>query len=356
MKKLLLSILTVAILAGGLWAGTAAYFTDTETSSNNTFTTGTIDIAVDGENPWSRAYPYALEDMKPSQTDYIDFTVQNVGTNPVNLYKTLSNYQLSDIITSEPECTENGGIWSNNECDRPDPTTDVDNWINYDMKVELYDVDPVLNPTASPVWWENIYTDGMGHDVTVGSLEGEDMYLGMIPVGKWMKVYQSYHMVSETGNAYQGDSLVFDITLTAEQLGVHALRLENKVDVAGQSYTMWWDTTYADLTYKVKDREFGYSLSVNGMPDGTYNLVAWEGYPGWTWGGGPAVTVLANVTVSGNTAAVSGSVELDQSLTNAKVWLVGGSFVAPGSTMNLGWPLTNPLYDTGLMDYYDADL
>jgi len=221
----------------------------------------------------------------------------------------------------------------------------------------LYDVDPKTNPAALPVWWENIYTDGMGNDATIGSLEDKSMYLGMIPEKKWMKVYQSYHMVPTTGNAYQGDELLFDIVLTAEQLGAHALRLENKVEVAGKSYTMWWDDTYADLTYKVKDREFGYSLDVKNVPNGTYNLVAWEGYPGFVWGGGPTATVLANVTVAtGNVTLTDQSVELNKSLTNAKVFLVGGAFVTPGTTTVLSWPLTNPLFETGLMDYYDADL
>ena len=330
-----------------LWAGTRAYFTDTETSVGNTFTTGTIDISVDGTNPWTRTTPYQLTDMKPSQTDYINFTVYNSGTNPVNLYKTLNNFVTANVATNESE----------QEADPTGEVNDVENWINYDLKVELYDVDPAQNPTATPVWWENIYTDGMGHDKLLGTLEDQAMYLGMIPVGKWMKVYQSYHMIPTTGNAYQGDQLTFDITLTAEQLGAHSIRLENKEQVNGQSYTMWWDSTFADLAYKVKDSKFGYSLNVQGAANGTYNLVAWEGYPGFVWGAGPTATVLANVTVSGGTVTLTDqSVELNKNLTNAKVWLAPGAFVTPGTTMTLGYNPATTLFDTGLMDYYDADL
>src|SRR3989344_6998898 len=99
MKKILLSLLVVAAVGAGMVYGTKAYFTDTEESKGNTFTTGTIDIAVDGQNPWDRELPYELEDMKPSQTDYIDFVVYNVGTNPVNLYKTLTNNVPRDLTT-----------------------------------------------------------------------------------------------------------------------------------------------------------------------------------------------------------------------------------------------------------------
>ena len=47
MKKLLLSLATVAIVVTGGVFATRAYFSDTETSVGNTFTAGTIDIAVD---------------------------------------------------------------------------------------------------------------------------------------------------------------------------------------------------------------------------------------------------------------------------------------------------------------------
>jgi len=353
MKRILLSIMTIALVSGGAYGATQAFFSDTEKNIGNTFSAGTIDIAVDNNNPWTRS-GYALVDMKPSQTDYIDFVVHNVGTNPVNLYKKLYNFTLTDEVTSEQECIDGGGTWDGQVCNRPDPTVNLDDWINYDLKVELYDDDP-SNPGAKLVWWENIYADGVNTDKKLGDLENNPIFLGMIPVGKWMKVYQSYHMVSDTGNVYQGDKLSFDIELTAEQLGKSALRLENKHEVAGQSYTMWWDTTYADLTYKVKDRKFDYTLAVNDQADGSYDLVAWEGYPNWTWDGGPAVIVLANVTVSGDDPVVTGSVELNQDLTNAKVWLVQGTHT-PGTTTNLPWPLPNALFETGLMDYYDADL
>lgn len=359
MKKILLSLLTVVMVAGVVVGASGAWFTDTESSNDNTFTTGTIDISVDGDNPWSRDLPYALDDMKPSQVDYIDFVVQNVGTNPVNLYKMLDAYSFNDLLESEPECEKEGGVWndsvtSGSKCNVTLSAEGMDKWINYDMIVELYDVDPDTSG-AEPVWWENLYTDGMGHDITLDTLEGESMYLGMIPVGKWMKVYQSYHMISETGNEYQGDQLIFNITLTAEQLGVHALRLENKADVAGNSYTNWWDGVHADLSYTVKDREFAYTLDVQGMADDNYDLVAWEGYPGFSYGTG-AVTVLANVTVSGNNPVISNSIELNKNLINAKVWLVPGN-TTPGTSRTLPWPFTdNSLFETGLMDYYDADL
>ena len=73
MKKVLLSLATIASVAVITWGASQALFHDTETSTGNSFTTGTIDIAVDGHNPWESAKSFTLEDMKPSQTGYIDF-------------------------------------------------------------------------------------------------------------------------------------------------------------------------------------------------------------------------------------------------------------------------------------------
>jgi len=358
MKKILLSLFTVALVAGGLWAGTSAYFTDTETSTGNTFTTGTIDISVNDLNPWNQSF--AMNDMKPSQVEYIDMVVYNNGTNPVNLYKTLTGfdtYELDNPGTSEPECFAEGGSYSGGVCSGNNPVNNIDDWINYDMIVEVYDRDPRSgNPT--PVWWETLYLDS--DDVKVGSLKNQSMYLGMVPAGWYMKVMQSYHMVSVAENQYQSDGMSFTINLEAEQLGAHALRLENKAEVNGISRTLY-DGTYADLSYGVKDREFSYSLDVNGVAAGDYTLLAWENtstYPdAWKWGEFGGTVVLDHVTVSTDPETISGSVELNRNVTNAKVWLVPGTVGNPGDVgVSIPWSPSGTLFETGLMTYYDADL
>src|SRR4030065_1558030 len=96
MKKILLAIITIALVAtAGVYA-TRALFSDQEVGGGNTFSTGTIDIAVDGSNPWSIREPLELNDMKPSYTGYMNFTINNVGSNPANIWKTLMNIQYSD--------------------------------------------------------------------------------------------------------------------------------------------------------------------------------------------------------------------------------------------------------------------
>ena len=73
------------------------------------------------------------------------------------------------------------------------------------------------------------------------------------------------------------------------------------------------------------------------------------------WGDFSETVSLANVSVSGDTST-SGSLELNQSLLNAKVWLIPGTFPVGSVGFALPWSPNNTLFETGLMDYYDADL
>src|SRR3989339_612074 len=77
MKKILLSVSIIMLVAAASVGITASYFSDTEKSVGNTLSVGTIDISINDQNPWSQQF--ALKDMKPGYTDYINFEVQNAG-------------------------------------------------------------------------------------------------------------------------------------------------------------------------------------------------------------------------------------------------------------------------------------
>src|SRR3972149_7734252 len=105
MKRIFVSVLTIAIVAVVGFAVTRAFFSDTETSSGNTITAGTIDISVDNQNPWSVQQPGTIADMKPSYVRWTRHEVKNVGTNPLKLWKHIKDVQTSDNGQTEPECT-----------------------------------------------------------------------------------------------------------------------------------------------------------------------------------------------------------------------------------------------------------
>ncbi len=355
MKKITRSLVFIAAIAALAVSGTMALFHDDEISKGNTFTAGTIDIAVNGNNPWESSKPYVLEDMKPSYTDYIEFEINNVGDNPANVWKKLANIVTEDNTQSEPECEDAKGQWNDKQktCDYGNGSSknDIDTVINYDLKVEVFD------KGGNSIWNQIIYTDSDNKSIkdVYGNLAPQDhgVLLGMIPAGGKMKVSQSYHMRADTGNWAQGDKMTFDINLYAEQL-TNTVKMVHK-DGAQTNDIVQPDaaTKYATVEYKVKDKAFTYKIDVVGgpVPDGQYTLISYlDPWPG------AGSTALANVTVSGGTAQVEGSIDLGKSLKNAKTWLIPGTYTPGNLTGNLSWNPTNTLFETALMDYYDSDI
>ena len=91
MKKILFSLVALMLVIGLVGAGTSAYFSDTETSSSNTFTAGTLDLTLTE----SAVAPISLTNMKPGDTASGTITVKNVGSLPGKLYAT-ANYVEND--------------------------------------------------------------------------------------------------------------------------------------------------------------------------------------------------------------------------------------------------------------------
>ena len=209
MKKILLSLLIIAGIGGAIIVGTRAFFSDTETSPDNTLAAGTIDISVDGHNPWTSKYTQDWTDFKPGVVKYIEFTVKNEGENPVVLRKKLGDFVLSTGIQSEPECEAENGNWSGSAC--TDPTLE-DNAI---QKVIVYDM------TVTPQGGSPIVLIPEAWGKTLADVQDLWVPLGTVLPGQTLVVKQSYKMDEDAGNQYQGDTLKFDIDLYAEQrLGV----------------------------------------------------------------------------------------------------------------------------------------
>ena len=348
-----------AVAAGGVYA-TRAYFTDTEKSTGNTFSTGTVDIAVDGENPWSETGKYSLIDMKPSYTDYIEFVVHNVGGNPVNLYKTLKNFEGSEIDDpNEPECEAENGTWENGVCSgNHAPVNNLQAKINYDLRVELYSQNPDEGD-VKPVWWETIYMDEDNRRLnTLGQ-----MYLGMIPEDWYMKVIQSYHMPKGVGNEYQSDMLTFDIELYAEQL-TNTITLENKYEPDTELSHHIHDEIYGTLSHNVRGSTFDYDLVAQGLQESTdYSLI----YYADPWAGEHPGALIGTHTTDGDGKIndLGQTVELNMDLPTspdanypggAKIWLVPSNDYDESGKKMSAWNPSDYLFETGLIRYDDTDL
>jgi len=101
-KKILFSIMVMALVAMLLGTGIYAYFSDVETSTGNSFAAGTLNLKVGGDDPTSASI--SVSGLKPGDAgNAADWFVKNVGTLSGNLsisVGTITNYENE---RTEPE-------------------------------------------------------------------------------------------------------------------------------------------------------------------------------------------------------------------------------------------------------------
>jgi predicted ribosomally synthesized peptide with SipW-like signal peptide len=113
MKKILLSLLTVALVSSSAVGATQAYFSDTETSTGNTFAAGSLDLAVD-ENNGLNTVKFTVANMRPGNQPKATYTLNNVGS--LNGYLDLENISVS---SNENGCLEPETDAGDANCDNP---------------------------------------------------------------------------------------------------------------------------------------------------------------------------------------------------------------------------------------------
>jgi len=399
MKKILLSLGMIAAVAVIVFGATRAFFSDTEKSVGNTFELGTIDISVDGENPWKKVWQNYLD--KPSQTNYMNFTVKNVGTNEARVWKKLDNIvnegglsgytcvnpagcaEASVLVSSEPECED--GTVNYTQC--YEERDNLSAFMIYDMSYcvksqdcacDTADNDNLGNgaPIQAGTCWKVIIDEDS--EVRVDNVAGtwieltKDMAEGLAPEQE-MVVSQSYHLMTWTDsgqpiitNWAQGDKMTFDVELDARQMDAPAPGQEGMATanlVAKNTTT--WDPIQgggsATLTYDPSGPTFDYTLAATGLvADESYSLIY---YPD-PWASPKTVKVIGQVLANGaGVANVIASVDLAQNIpvdtdanypAGGKVWLVPDASL---SGDQLSWTnLDKFLFDLNYVNYDDTDL
>ena len=352
MKRIIISLAVVGAVAAAVVVGTTAFFSDTETSTGNTFTAGTIDVDINGQNPF--VDKFNIGDLKPGETGYMNFRVNNVGTNPVDVSKKLYGFEkhdsgenfacgepISGNVSSEPECVAEIVLRGRRD--------NVEAQIIYDLSVEVY------NGQGQKIWWQAIYEDSEGKHID-DIYNGENYVdLGMIPVGGYMLVTQSYHFDPNADNEYQGDGLIFNMEIKGTQLtsenGYASVVLENKTGPT--AWDIIQDGISGTLNYETHGSKFEYSFSGK-APLTNHSYVLVVGYNAST----DVDTYVGQGVTNGNgEISFNGSVDLNKDMVNAKAWLVPAENWS-GVMIWTGWPsmVPNILWETGLIDYDDIDL
>jgi len=211
-KRILTSLSVIGVVAAIVVGATTAYFSDVETSSGNAFSAGALDLQVVfpyGGEPYPGFPPektyngenipgVEIRDIKPGDSGFLRYHVNNIGTIGGELYITLANVSNSPGVTPEPEPTPDNGelgknllinIWYGDESEYP----------NYSKHIVK---DKKLNDLSNVRYLLGDLT-AEGDPTT---LDGKDVYI------KW-------ELPSGVRNEVQGDVVSFDVDLDLMQKG-----------------------------------------------------------------------------------------------------------------------------------------
>jgi predicted ribosomally synthesized peptide with SipW-like signal peptide len=220
MKKILMSLLVIALAVGGVAGASGAWFSDTETKVGNTFTAGIIDLGLEEEGGEAVATVEGEVNLKPCMTGYIKVRLTNLGNNPLEVWK-----HITDVVNTEgdPPVTDAEGKYYQEFPESVD--YNISDYILYDMWIH----DACPNGTGDNP--ELVFNPGMdqmiideeldGFAVTGGAqwrgIESYWIYLGVLDPDESMLVVQSYHLWSGTQTWAQSDVMTFTMEFYGQQ-------------------------------------------------------------------------------------------------------------------------------------------
>jgi spore coat-associated protein N len=189
MRRLLISLMTIAMVGALIGGGVYAAFSDTETSGSNQFVAGTLDLTVDDDNPWASA-KVDVTNMKPGDSGVVTCKLDNAGTIDGDLTVALANIVDAPGATPEPEPTPDNGELSAN--------MDIVLWVDANQ-------DGVQDAGETVLYSGKLNAVAGPYDV------------GTLTAGATIYVSMEYSIDGTVGNEIQGDSCTFDIVFELTQ-------------------------------------------------------------------------------------------------------------------------------------------
>jgi len=214
--KILASLMVIGLVASAIGMGTYAYFSDTETSTGNTFTAGSIDLKIDldrdGQGIWD------LKDLGAGDKffDYSDIKPGDSGELTVSLH--VYNNDAWACFYIKPTTD------SDNSCTEPESEEETDCTDTGDGELDNYLMFRIWEDDG-----DNIYENEEILLTYCGSTGSEWCYLSDIdpngevwPLGKLTASTTYYFGIEwklpwETGNEVQTDKWSADVWFYVEQ-------------------------------------------------------------------------------------------------------------------------------------------
>jgi len=205
-RKLLASLIVIALAVAVIGAATYAQYHDEETSQDNTFTAGTLDLQVylaatdewvDDEDPDIDEYINDLaNNVKPGDTAQITIPVRNVGS--VGGTTSLKMYGLEELAGDNPE---------------PEGSPDEAN-LGSAIHVDAMTFDGSPAVKSRPVMSSSPTLRELASDATPGPVIFTGGTLAGTSDGRWVI---SLSIPASTGNEIMGDQAIVDVDFGLEQ-------------------------------------------------------------------------------------------------------------------------------------------
>ena len=205
MKKILVSLSIIGVVAVIAVGSTVAYFRDVETSTGNVFTAGTLDLQIrDQNNPWGNGVTgtWSATDMKPGD-EYL-FNVpfvwlRNVGSINADHLEITCDYSIDENDCLEPEtnCANipddmakemiitrceyyQDGVWSVNCLTNLNPKWRIEDQ-DGDNKITFYDLkNDKLDDLTPPNPWTTFEMSVKFSELAGNDFQGDTFDLTMI--------------------------------------------------------------------------------------------------------------------------------------------------------------------------------
>jgi spore coat-associated protein N len=202
MRKIAILSVAVLVIIGLVSAGTYAYFSDTESSTNNVLTAGTLDLNIDGGNV--AVTTFTASAVAPGDSGSGSSTLANVGTMAGELDITTSAVTNTTGAGGTEYEGGSGELGANAQIAMYIDVDQSGTWNAGDIGLQsngaMYSFPTALNYDAI-----NNYASETWNAVETMGISASD------------NIVVNWQVPAGAGNDIQGDSVRFDITFILEQ-------------------------------------------------------------------------------------------------------------------------------------------
>ena len=215
-KKILMSFGVIAIVAAIAIGGTVAYFSDTETSTGNTFTAGSIDLKIDLTRDGTRIFD--LKDLVAGTDkffNYVDVKPGDKGEMTVSLHvysnDACGRFRIKPNVDNDMSCPEPEAATGDTTCESG-LNGELDDYLTFRIWADDGDNvwetgEPFLTSCGGSEWCLLSDIDPAGETWSLGVLTASTTYY----------IGVEWKLPSTTGNIAQTDSWGADVAFDAIQ-------------------------------------------------------------------------------------------------------------------------------------------